>query len=137
MQNALWAAIALQCKKNGFQPHGNNNYGSDAGASYEKGVAATKESDGRTARTRTGSGPVTWSHDNTIAGICDMNGLVWEWSDMRLVNGEIQIIPNSDSMLASTSLASTSAAWKAIKPDGTLVAAGNVGDAENRRRRHG
>jgi len=37
MTNAEWAAIALWSKKNETMPRGNNNYGSDHSASYERG----------------------------------------------------------------------------------------------------
>lgn len=36
--NAEWAAIALWCKKNGFMPYGNNNYGKDTRESNYKAI---------------------------------------------------------------------------------------------------
>lgn len=75
---SLWSAIALWCKKNGFQPHGNNSYGKDVTYTWEKGVASYYNSDGTIGRCATGSGPATWYHDGTRNGIADMNGNVWE-----------------------------------------------------------
>ena len=49
MTNAEWAAIALWCKKNGYFPRGNNNYGSDVSYPHEKGVETYKY-DGKTGR---------------------------------------------------------------------------------------
>ena len=75
MTNPEWAAIATWCKANGFQPRGNNDYGRDHAAIYERGVYAP----GRTDRTLTGTGPATWNHDGTPSGIADLNGNIWEW----------------------------------------------------------
>ena len=129
MTNAEWAAIALWCKKNGFMPRGNNNYGADHSAPHEKGVETLKETSSpfRTQRVATGSGPVSWAHDNTNNGIFDLNGNVWEWvGGMRLNNGEIQIIPNNNAAQQINQGAS-STLWKAMLQDGSLVDPGTAG----------
>ena len=46
---------------------------------------------------------------------------------MRLKDGEIQIIPYSNSLLAETNMSATSTEWKAIKADGSLVDPGTAG----------
>ncbi len=117
--NALFAAIALWCKKNGTMPHGNNNYGADAGHPHEKGVISGD------SRTATGSGPATWYHNYDMSGIADLNGNVWEWvSGLRIVDGEIQIIPYGNAMKHDCNMSATSTEWKAITMDGTLVTPG-------------
>jgi len=133
MTNAEWAAIALWCHKNGTLPNGNNNYGRDAAATFETGT----RQDGNTydpgeaagtARTLTGSGPATWRHDHSFAGIADLNGNVWDWTGgMRLMNGEIQILADNNAADNTKDQSSTSTEWKAIAQDGSLVAPGTAG----------
>lgn len=127
--NALWAAIQSWCYKNNTIPHGNSNYGQDYSNAYEKGVPAyINPSDGKIWRTATGSGPVTWYHNYDSSGIADLCGNVWEWvAGLRLVNGEIQIIPNGNSMKLDCNMSDTSTEWKAIMPDGSLVDPGTAG----------
>lgn len=120
---AEWAYLALWSRKNGTMPHGNNNYGRDVTYTHEKGEESAKDGN-NTGRCFTGSGPNTWNHNWQGDGICDMNGNVWEWNaGMRLVDGEIQIVPyNNAAMGSECDMSNTSTLWKAIKADGSLVA---------------
>jgi len=138
--HAEYAALALWCWKNGFQPRGNTDYGRSHEAKHEtarRRDGGTPGSNAGTARTLTGSGPASWRHDNTPNGIADLCGNVWEWSPgLRLMDGEIQIIANNDAALHSTDMASDSNAWRAIRAsDGALVSPGTAGslkyDAQN------
>lgn len=118
---ALWGAIALWCKTNNTMPRGNNNSGSDIGYPHERGVITT---DGKTA---TGSGPNSWNHNNAPDGIADLNGNVSEWcAGFRVVQGEIQVIPDADCMLSTSDMSEGSSHWKAILEDGTLVDPGTA-----------
>lgn len=123
MPFSLWAQIALWCKKNGTMPRGNNNYGKDHAYAHETGVESmARDSSNRIQRTATGSGPATWNHNWLPDGIADLNGNVSEWcAGLRLVDGQIQIIPYANSMDPEVSLAANSTSWKAIATDGTIV----------------
>lgn len=122
MTRAEWAAIALWCLKNGYQPKGNNNYGKDTSESNYKAVPTYIEGT-NTCRVATGTGPVTWSHDGTVEGIWDLNGNVNEWQGgIRLVKGELQILANNNAADADNSQSATSVQWKCIKAsDGSLM----------------
>ena len=118
--NDFWAVAALQSHANNTMPTGNNNLGRDHGNYDQQGLRQDWLAPGTagTARTLTGSGPNAWNHDGTPYGISDMNGNVFEWQGgFRLMDGEIQIIPDCIGRDHGVS----SAAWRAILVDGTLV----------------
>lgn len=117
---AEWAAIALWCHKRGCEPYGNNNYGKDTRETLYKAVPTSYTSEGGIQRVATGTGPVTWSHDGTLEGIWDLSGNVWEWcTGLRLVDGELQVIPFNAAADPACDLSSTSTTWKAIKAAAT------------------
>ena len=135
--NAEWCAIAHWCRKNGTVPHGNTRYSTDFYAHHEAAVEINgpiMERDlvdvprpDAPERTMTGSGPATWSHDGTDSGIFDLTGNVWDFvAGVRIVDGELQIIPDNNSAL-NVDESHDSTAWRAISHDGTLVAPGTPG----------
>lgn len=91
MTNWEAAALALWCIKNG-QPHGNTDYGRHHTSTHESGRRQDGIAPGTasgTARTLNGSGPASWRHDGTFAGIDGLCGNIYEWVDgMKLVNGK-------------------------------------------------
>ena len=73
MTRAEWGLLANLSLKNGTLPHGNTNYGK-----YHANPEEHGESAGETGKTKTGSGPATWTHDHTVEGVHDLTGNVWE-----------------------------------------------------------
>jgi len=130
MTNAEWSAIAHWCVKNGTVPHGNSNFGRYHAAPHEHGVLAKQrrgEGPEDMMRTLTGSGPDTWNHDHTAAGIADLNGNIWDFvAGLRIVDGEIQIIPDNNSAM-NVDESEGSPLWRAVLQDGTLVMPGTPG----------
>lgn len=115
MTRAEWALLALWCKNNGFLPWGNNNYGKDTRETNYKAIPTYFDEQGRITRVATGTGPLTWSHDKSPAGIWDLNGNVLEWvGGMRLVYGELQVLVNNNAADSVNSQSSGSSEWKAI-----------------------
>ena len=130
--NAEYAAFQLWCWKNGFYPRGNTQEGRSHEQQGEAGVKTDGSKPGENTsvgRTLTGSGPSSWRHDNTAFGVADLTGNVWEWSPgMRILDGEIQVIPDNDAAMYTIDLSSSSEAWRAIDgATGDLVAPGTAG----------
>lgn len=122
------AAATERARIKGIEDLANTNWDRSYEKAYEKGVNTYVDGSHGGGRTATGSGPVTWNHDGSPAGIADLCGNCWEWvSGMRIVDGEIQIIPYGNAMKSDCNMGAKSTEWKAIKPDGTLVAPGTVG----------
>jgi sulfatase modifying factor 1 len=129
-----WGAIALWCKKNGRLPNGNNEYGRDKRDDMFRGIPVTDVENGK-GRVLTGTGPLSWSHDNTAAGIWDLHGNLSEWvGGIRIVFGEIQVMPDNDAADIRHTHAADSPAWRAIDaatgeyvlPDGKGTTKGSV-----------
>ncbi len=123
MTRMEWGLLVRWMQNNGVLPKGNNNYGKDSAESNYKAIPMTKNSSGQTLHTATGTGPLTWYHDQAPTGIADLCGNVWEWmGGIRTVKGELQILANNNAADSAKSQAATSAEWKAIKAsDGTLI----------------
>jgi hypothetical protein len=95
-----WAAVALWCLKNGSQPRGNTNYTKSHEAGYESGTASLDNG----SKTLGGSGPASWRHDGTYAGIADLVGNIWEWNDgLKLVDGRLYYPVDNNFALAEGS----------------------------------
>lgn len=133
--NTTWAdsaGLALWMEMNGTIPRGNTQHGRDHSTPFEVGRRADGGAPGDSSGnslTLTGSGPASWRHNHQFNGIADLTGNAWEWlSGMRLMDGEIQILPNNDAADNTKDVSSTSPLWRAIRAtDGALVAPGTAG----------
>ncbi len=131
MTNAEWAAMALWCHANGWLPGGNSEWGRNQFAGHETGVRVDGGVPGSLTgdgRTLTGSGPNSWRHNNAPNGVSDLAGNVSEWvAGIRLVEGELQILPNNDAAAVTEAFPSL-ATWKAVNfSTGALVSPGTSG----------
>ena len=129
-----WGAVALWCKRIGHMPFGNNDYGKDKRESMCRAIPVPNVENGFD-RVLTGSGPLSWSHDNTAAGVWDLNGNLSEWvGGFRTVYGELQVLPDNDGADTRNPQGPDSAAWRAIDaatgayivPDGKGTTEGSV-----------
>lgn len=123
MTRMEWGLFVRWCQNNGVMPLGNNNYGKHSSETVYKAIPDNKDDSHYALRTLTGTGPLTWYHDQTPSGVADLCGNVWEWSGgVRSVYGELQILNNNNGADAENSQSAESLAWKAIKAsDGTLI----------------
>lgn len=90
-----WAAIALWCMANGYEPIGNTNWGRSHAQTRMVGDRADHRAPGDaagTGRTQTGSMGSEATHTRTLGGIADLVGNVWEWQDgLLLQDGRFKI----------------------------------------------
>ena len=138
MTNWEWSVLAHIVMEQGFQPRGNTNslfsherqyesaVGRGCGGEPEPGQAHVLSD-----RSIVGTGPVTWRHDGSTAGISDLVGNLWEWVDgLRLEAGQVRMPIKNDwrnppeewSGEYDIALESTSP-WKAVElenPDNML-----------------
>lgn len=83
-----WAAIALWCMANGYEPIGNSNFGRSHAKTWMVGDRADNRAPGDTAgtgRTQTGSMGSEATHTRTLGGIADLVGTTWEQQDGLLL----------------------------------------------------
>jgi hypothetical protein len=117
-------------------PLGNNNYGRHSSETIYKAIPAAGHTATQYAtRICTGTGPLTWYHDQTPSGIADLCGNVWAWmGGIRTVYGELQFLANNNGADSAHSQDVSGAEWMAIKaadgslisPDGSGTTAGSI-----------
>jgi len=118
MTRMEWGMLLRWCQMNGVMPKGNNNYGKHVSESVQKALPMTYGTGadaGKIFHTATGTGPLTWNHDQTPSGIADLVGNISEWhGGIRRYGPELQILANNNGADSSNSQAANSAAWMAI-----------------------
>lgn len=122
MTAAEWGVLHNLITVQGLEPRGNTNNGRHHSKTYEHGVLSPQNPT-NVYRTLTGTGGKNWE----ALGVSDIVGNAHKWIVARLVDGEIQIIPNNNAAIHNTDLSANSAAWRAILQDGSLVAPGTAG----------
>lgn len=138
-----WAAIALWSLANGTVPRGNTNFGRahdklfETARRVDNGVSGDASG---TGRTDTGKGPATWTHDNTVHGIHDLVGNIWEWQDqMMLAEGQIKTTLDNDPSVAEVDWVSHPAFYDSTSATGgsprlnsqVINRLGAIGDSAN------
>jgi hypothetical protein len=119
-----WAAVALWCMKNGSQPRGNTLNGKSHEAPYETGTFVPNNA----GRTLTGSGPASWRHDGTVAGIADLVGNVLEWNDgLKTVDGQIFAPDDNNFELAESAWPATGVYFDSSAGPGDRTTSGSYG----------
>ena len=132
MTRMEWGLIQRMCEAAGFVPKGNNNYGRHDSESFYKAIPTYMSGD-KIGRVATGTGPLTWYHDNSPSGISGLTGNVWEWMGaVRSVYGEIQLLVNNNGADSAHSQSPTSTEWKAIScVDGSFITPDGKGTTAN------
>lgn len=133
MTRMEWGLLMRICEKQGFIPLGNNNYGKHSSEQFYKAIPTYKDGNGATCRTATGTGPLTWYHDNSPSGIADPVGDVWEWAGgVRAVKGELQVLVNNNGADSANSQSASSTKWMAINADdGSYITPDGSGTTAN------
>ena len=132
MTRMEWGLIQRMCEAAGFVPKGNNNHGRHDSESFYKAIPTYMSGD-KIGRVATGTGPLTWYHDNSPSGISGLTGNVWEWMGaVRSVYGEIQFLVNNNGADSVHSQSPTSTEWKAIScVDGSFITPDGKGTTAN------
>jgi hypothetical protein len=127
-----WAAIALWCFKNGFQPRGNTNWRRSHEQTYEVGTPTDGGTPGSATgegRTLCGSGPASWRHDNSYQGISDLVGNVWEWNDgLKMIDGRFYFPTDNNFSQAEANWPASAAYIDASAGPGDRSGAADSGD---------
>jgi hypothetical protein len=109
-----WGFIQALCLRMKYQPRGNTNFGQSYELTWETALRVDDGIAGDLAgskpSTKTGTGPVSWSHDGTESGVYDLVGNVQEWlTGMKLDDGKILLAPDNNIDLAESDWPDTGA----------------------------
>lgn len=117
-----YAAIALWCMANSYQPLGNTNWGRSHAKRWETAQridGAAPGGDTGTGRTITGTGPASWSHNGGV-GITDLVGNVWgRCTGLKLIENVFYLAPDNGTYAESNYIATAeapAAGWFSTRP---------------------
>lgn len=139
MTSAEWAALSLLAWKTGKDVQGNTYYGRSGldATQFGRRVDGASATSGITTgmpRIFTGSGPVTFRHNNLYNGVSDLVGNSGQFvAGFRIVNTELQVLENNNAAMFTAELLDAGD-WKAIDgatgnlitPDGLGTTTGSV-----------
>lgn len=112
MTRAEWGLLANLSLKNGTLPHGNTDYGK-----YHENPKECGKPTGESGKTKTGSGPATWTHDHTAEGVHDLTGNAWEMvRGLRIKDGQLEMAKNNNAAL-DIDLTSEGDEWVPVRDD--------------------
>lgn len=120
---AIFRYLAQLSVTEGFHMRGADYYGHAHNSSSEKGAPCGYNYNGQFIHVLNGSGPNSWRHDGTPFGVYGLIGCTREiCHGFELDAGKILIIPNNNALRSTAAeLGESSASFKAIKTDGSLV----------------
>lgn len=120
---AIFRLLAQLSVTEGFHMRGADYYGYAHNATAEKGTPCGYNYNGQYIHVLNGLGPNSWRHDGTPFGVYGIIGCTREiCHGFELDAGKILIIPNNNALRATAAeLGESSASFKAIKNDGSLV----------------
>lgn len=125
MTRAEWGLLANLSLKNGTLPHGNTDYGK-----YHADPKECGKSTGKSGKTKTGSGPMTWTHDHTAEGVHDLTGNVWEMvRGLRIKDGQLEMAKNNNAAL-DIDLTSEGDEWVPVRDDSGKTIRVSVSDGD-------
>lgn len=120
---AIFRYLAMLSVTEGFHMRGADDYGRAYNATGEKGAPCGHNYNGQFIHVLNGSGPNSWRHDGTPFGVYGLIGCTRDiCHGFELDAGKILITPNNNALkLTAAELVNSSASFKAIATDGSLV----------------
>lgn len=121
---AIMSYIALLSLREGFQCHGNTQFGGNNKKAGDYGEPSGVIAGGRIVTCKGGSGSLQWYHDATPEGVWGLTGNVFEiLHGFCIKNMELNFIPNNNAVDSTAALLNcqTSSEWKGMDANGNYI----------------